>query len=147
MMASSHRSHNWGVPYFGVELGASVFYGEFARALFATGKNSGLYLYGGVGKDLLFDWKNSDKLLWHGGIGMRYSFDSDHYSVGLVYGENPQCFNRAVLIEFVWRHYFGDSQIVGVFAGAGAGLGDFKAKEPAFVWDVQAGISIKLWQH
>ena len=62
-----------GVPYLGLDLGASVFYGEFARLIFATGNVSGFYLYGGVGRDIIFDRKNSDRLLWHAGAGMRYS--------------------------------------------------------------------------
>lgn len=135
-----------GVPYLGLDLGASVFYGEFARLIFATGNVSGFYLYGGVGRDIIFDRKNSDRLLWHAGAGMRYSFDRDHVSMGVVYGENPLCYNQGVLLEFVWHRYFGNSRRIGMFAGGGVGLGDFGANEPAFVWDAQIGISIKLWQ-
>lgn len=135
-----------GVPYLGLDLGASVFYGEFARLIFATGNVSGFYLYGGVGRDILFDRVNSDRLLWHAGAGMRYSFDRDHVSMGVVYGENPLCYNQGVLLEFVWHRYFGNSRRIGMFAGGGVGLGDFGANEPAFVWDAQIGISIKLWQ-
>lgn len=135
-----------GVPYLGLDLGASVFYGEFARLIFATGNVSGFYLYGGVGRDIIFDRKNSDRLLWHAGAGMRYSFDRDHVSMGVVYGENPLCYNQGVLLEFVWHRYFGNSRRIGMFAGGGVGLGDFGANEPAFVWDAQIGISVKLWQ-
>ena len=135
-----------GVPYLGLDLGASVFYGEFARLIFATGNVSGFYLYGGVGRDIIFDRKNSDRLLWHAGAGMRYSFDRDNVSMGVVYGENPLCYNQGVLLEFVWHRYFGNSRRIGMFAGGGVGLGDFGANEPAFVWDAQIGISIKLWQ-
>ena len=135
-----------GVPYLGLDLGASVFYGEFARLIFATGNVSGFYLYGGVGRDILFDRMNSDRLLWHAGAGMRYSFDRDHVSMGVVYGENPLCYNQGVLLEFVWHRYFGNSRRIGMFAGGGVGLGDFGANEPAFVWDAQIGISVKLWQ-
>ena len=135
-----------GVPYLGLDLGASVFYGEFARLIFATGNVSGFYLYGGVGRDIMFDWMNSDRLLWHVGAGMRYSFDRDLVSMGVVYGENPLCYNQGVLLEFVWHRYFGNSRRIGMFAGGGVGLGDFGANEPAFVWDAQIGISIKLWQ-
>ena len=99
-----------GVPYLGLDLGASVFYGEFARLIFATGNVSGFYLYGGVGRDILFDRVNSDRLLWHAGAGMRYSFDRDHVSMGVVYGENPLCYNQGVLLEFVWHRYFGNSR-------------------------------------
>ena len=135
-----------GVPYLGLDLGASVFYGEFARLIFATGNVSGFYLYGGVGRDILFDRVNSDRLLWHAGAGMRYSFDRDHVSMGVVYGENPLCYNQGVLLEFVWHRYFGNFRRIGMFAGGGVGLGDFGANEPAFVWDAQIGISVKLWQ-
>ena len=135
-----------GVPYLGLDLGASVFYGEFARLIFATGNVSGFYLYGGVGRDILFDRVNSDRLLWHAGAGMRYSFDRDHVSMGVVYGVNPLCYNQGVLLEFVWHRYFGNSRRIGMFAGGGVGLGDFGANEPAFVWDAQIGISVKLWQ-
>ena len=134
-----------GVPYLGLDLGASVFYGEFARLIFATGNVSGFYLYGGVGRDILFDRINSDKLLWHAGAGMRYSFDRDHVSMGVVYGENPLCYNQGVLLEFVWHRYFGNSRRIGMFAGGGVGLGDFGANEPAFVWDAQIGISVKIY--
>ena len=66
--------------------------------------------------------------------------------MGVVYGENPLCYNQGVLLEFVWHRYFGNSRRIGMFAGGGVGLGDFGANEPAFVWDAQIGISIKLWQ-
>lgn len=145
MIGSCMDRRHPGVPYLGFEVGGSVFYGEFARLLFAAGGPVGAYLYGGVGRDLLFCRPNSDSVLWHGGVGMRFSFDRNHYNVGLVYGETPLCYNQAMLVEFVWRHYFGD--LFGVFAGAGGGVGDFRSKEPKFVWDVQLGISIKLWQH
>lgn len=133
-----------GVPYLGVDLGASVFYGEFARLILATGGMGGFYFYGGVGKDWIFNRRNSDKMTWHGGIGMRFSTDYDHFNTGLVIGENPLCYNQGLLIEFVWHHYFYDLPMIGFFVGAGLGLGNFKAKRPDLIWDVQVGLAIKI---
>lgn len=135
-----------GVPFLSMDLGMSVFYGEFVRANFATAGMTGFLFYTGVGKDWIFDRRNSDKFLWHVGVGMLLNLDLSHFHLGLVVGENPLCYNQGLLCEFGYHQFFGDSKILGFVLGAGVGLGNFKAKDPDMVWDVQVGLAVKLWQ-
>lgn len=135
-----------GVPFLSMDLGMSVFYGEFVRANFATAGMTGFLFYGGVGKDWVFNKRNSDKFLWHAGIGMLLNFDTSHFHLGLVFGENPVCYNYGLLCEFVYHQFFGDTKRFGFVLGAGVGPGNFKAKDPDLVWDVQLGFAVKLWQ-
>lgn len=135
-----------GVPFLSVDLGMSVFYGEFFRANFATPGMTGVIFYSGIGKDWIFDRKNSAKFLWHVGMGMLLNVDRSHFHLGLVVGENPICYNQGLLIEFVYHQFFGRSKRFGFVLGTGVGLGNFKATDPDLIWDVQAGLAVKLWQ-
>ena len=77
---------------------------------------------------------------------MLLNLDLSHFHLGLVVGENPLCYNQGLLCEFGYHQFFGDSKILGFVLGAGVGLGNFKAKDPDLVWDVQVGLAVKIWQ-
>ena len=134
-----------GVPFLSVDLGMSVYYGEYARVNFATPGMTGFMIFGGIGKDWIFNWKNSDKLLWHAGLGMLLNIEASHFHLGMAFGENPLCYNYGLLCEFVYHQVFGDYRPFGFVLGAGVGPGNFKAKDPDLVWDVQVGFAVKLW--
>lgn len=135
-----------GVPFLGIDAGLSVFYGEYLRLAFTSGGMTGVMLYGGVGKDFIFDRINKEKMTWHAGFGMRMSIEENHVLMGFVFGENPLCYNYGLLFEFVYRRYFGASKRFGFLLGGGAGFGNIKRARPELVWDVQLGFSVKLWQ-
>lgn len=136
-----------GVPFLSLDLGLSVFYGEYIRMNFATSGMAGLIIYGGIGKDWIFtNHINYEKMTWHVGLGTRLTLDANHFHLGVVFGENPLCYNYGLLCEFVYHRFFGYSQRFGFVLGAGIGIGNIKKNSPDFVWDVQVGFAVKLWQ-
>lgn len=143
-----------GYPYGSLSVGTSRFYGEFARLNILLGGKSGFSIFGGVGKGWLFDGENKDKMAWHVGFGGYISWGWDSWEestqafrLDIGFGESPIVFNKGMVCDFVYEHFFGETQRFGVFGGVGFSLGDFKAKDPVIDWNIQAGVSVKLWRH
>lgn len=142
-----------GKAYPGLHLsaGLSKSYGEFVRLRFAL---YGFNLYGGVGKDWLFDGDNKDKLSWHAGMGGYYAFGGNgdpnmDVSFGLTVAENSAWENLSLLIDLDYTYWIGRWRRVGVFAGAGIGWADIKdlGKEghhSKFGWNLELGLTFRL---
>ncbi|MDO4994800.1 MAG: hypothetical protein Q4E32_07330 [Bacteroidales bacterium] len=154
-----------GYPNFQVGLGVSRAYGEFARLKWCIGGVTGFSLYGGIGKDLFLDMKNSDVTAWHAGLGY-YVSDCGAYDVmlGMNYAETPVIHGGSLNFDLEYtyffnrgrfcrcRRYYGhDRYPFGVFFGAGLGIGNLKAEKgkekPIFVWDIHVGVTIALTRH
>lgn len=145
-------------PCLALELGLSRMYGEFARLRWCTGGDFGFQLYGGVGKDWVFDGDNKDKLSWHAGLGY-YAVggddDNQQFDFGVTVSETPVVAGLAMAFDFGYRYFVGRTKRFGFFGGAGFGVGNIKEcfnerpqgeKFPGkFVWDVQVGICIKVF--
>lgn len=141
-----------GYPNVGIEMGISRFFGEFARFSLAAGKMSGFHLFGGIGKNWIFDFVNDEKLAWHVGMGTYISWggwaseaNNQAIKLDLSIGETPIVINKALHCGMNYEYYFGEKTIFGIFGGLGFTLGNFKAKKPVYDWDFQIGIGIKLW--
>ncbi|MBR5102639.1 MAG: hypothetical protein IK092_05900, partial [Muribaculaceae bacterium] len=149
-------------PNFQLQAGASHMYGEFARAklMLGGGNGFGLVLYGGMGKEFIFNVKN-EKMLdhysghkrtpWHAGLGAflitdEYDNSSD-LTFGITFTESPAVTNNALMLDLTWSKYFGENRRFGVFIGAGGGLGDMRDEDGKFMWDVNIGIAFKLWKN
>lgn len=143
-----------GYPNMSLNFGASRVYGEFVRIKGCLGEAGGYTLYGGIGKDWLFDGDNSDKLSWHVGMGYYGVFGYDQnqeFDWGVTFSETPACEDFALCMDLLYTYYFGRSKRFGLFGGAGIGVG--KIKDPwdenefdgKFLWDVQIGFSLKLF--
>lgn len=142
-----------GYPNISLLLGLSRYSGEFVRAKWNIGGMGGFALYGSVGKDYLWNLQNKNKLAWNVGLGYYFAWESEYsmyannaFDISVAFGETPLVPNYGVLVQFEYEHWFGDSGRVGVFGSAGLGLGDTKNKNGEFIWDLAAGITIKLWQ-
>ena len=137
-------------------------YAEFARLklMIGGGAGFGMALYGGVGKEFIFKVKNENmldyyvdkkRLPWHAGLGVFIITDSydnsSDLTIGATFTESPAVTNYAIMLDFTWSKYFGSSRRFGFFVGAGFGPGNTKRKEPEWMWDVNVGLAIKLWQH
>lgn len=145
-----------GVPYLGIFGGASHAYGEFARLKACImGGISGFELFGGVGKEYIFnsDWK--DRMTWHAGIGYYFTDGvisgygedtSNILSIDLVVGRTPLCSDIALMAQFEWDHWFGYSRRFGVFGALGVGLGELDNDSPKVLWDVSLGVAIKIFK-
>lgn len=147
-----------GYPCMALELGLSRMYGEFARLRWCTGGDFGFQLYGGVGKDWVFDGDNKDKLSWHAGLGY-YAVggydENQQFDFGVTVSETPVVAGLALSFDFGYHYFVGSTKRFGFFGGAGFGVGNIKEcckerpqgeKFPGkFVWDVEAGICIKVF--
>ena len=145
-----------GYPYLSANLGASRMFGEFFRLKACLGGLAGYELYGGVGKDWMFNGKNKDKLAWHAGIGYYMAIDENkEFTMGITYSENPIEEGGALGMDLAYTYYLPSTKnILGFFGGAGFGIGNLKealkSKEGeefkgTFIWDISIGISIKLF--
>ena len=145
-----------GYPYLAISLGMSRVYGEFARLKVCFGSYGGYAVYGGVGKDWIFNGENKDCLAWHVGMGYYLSpgYDNEHeILLGINYAETPVCEGGSVNLDLGYTYHIPRlNNRLGIYVGAGVGggnikeaissHGDVKAK---FIWDVSVGISIKLF--
>ena len=145
-----------GYPYLATSFGLSKLYGEYVRLKASLGKYAGYTLYGGIGKDWLFNGDNKDKLSWHVGLGYYLVPDDGHeVTLGIAYSETSVVEGGALSFDIGYSYFFPfTNERVGVFAGTGIGIGNLKealnSKEGEefkgkFIWDISIGISIKLF--
>ncbi len=139
-----------GYPNLSFNIGASRVYGEFARLKTCLGGAGGYTLYGGVGKDWLFKGANSDKLSWHVGVGYYGVFgynQNQEFDWGVTISETPVCEGYALDMDLVYTYYFSRSKRFGFFVGAGFGGGNLEGSTDdfEFLWDIQVGLSVKLF--
>lgn len=150
-----------GYPNFQVGVGASRAYGEFARAKVCLGDEMGFAMYGGIGKEYLLDSDCKDRTAWHVGIGCYFMFESlddedSDLTIGLTYAGTPLQSGRILMLDGTYSIFFTRSKRIGLFGGCGLGIGkvnellkdwgySWSEVGPNFIWDLNVGISIKLW--
>ena len=143
------HSETDGYPCVQLQLGASHNYGEFARLKCCLGGLAGYMLYGGIGKEMIFDGINKDELLWHAGMGyFANTGDGQDFTWSMNYANSPQARKGSLNMEFGYSWFFGDKQLYGVFAGAGFGITehDTNKERAKFLWNIEVGFAVKLWQ-
>ena len=147
-----------GYPCLLLELGLSRMYGEFVRLRGCIGGDYGFQIYGGVGKDWVFNGDNKGKLSWHAGM-LYYAVggedENQQFDLGITVSETPVVAGLALSFDLGYRYFFGRTKRFGLFGGTGFGVGNLKEcckerprgeKFPGkFVWDVEAGICIKMF--
>ena len=146
-------------PNLQIQAGASHICSEFLRLKWMLGGSYGFgfVMFGGVGKEMIFDNKNyklnGKHIPWHVGLGMFYSPDGEYgdgthdFTFGLSFAETPAVENYAMMVDLTWSKFFGESRRFGIFIGTGIGLGNMERKDPEIMWDANVGITFKLWQH
>jgi len=132
-----------GYPNLQLQGGFSRAYGEFARLKWCIGGAMGYVLQGGVGKDLFFNMRNSDKLSWHAGMGYYISqegcFDT---TFGLNYAETPVTEGGSLNFDLYYTYFFNrgrfcmcqrkyshDRWPFGFFLGGSLGIGGLSKAE------------------
>ena len=145
--------HVNGYPNLAAQLGISRFSGEFLRMKLCLGGMGGLVLYGTVGKDWIWNLPNKEKIAWNVGLGYYFAWASSFgicannaFNATLSFGETPTVKNYGLMVDIQYDHWFGERGIFGIFASAGLGIGDTKDRDGIFIWDISAGIAVKLWQ-
>lgn len=147
-----------GYPYLSTAFGVSRAYGEYARLKFCFGSYAGFCMQGGVGKDMVFNGKNKDKLSWHAGCGYYWALgeEEEHeITLGISYAETPIGKGGALFMDLGYTWYIpAINNRIGLFLGAAWGIGNLKDAHSSedkdkfagkFVWDVSIGVSIKLF--
>ena len=142
-----------GYPNLAVQAGISRFSGEFLRMKLCLGGMGGLVVYGTVGKDWIWNLPNKEKIAWNVGLGYYFAWESTYgecannaINATLSFGETPTVRNYGLMVDIQYDHWFGERGIFGIFGSAGVGIGDTKDKNGRFIWDISAGIAVKLWQ-
>ena len=123
------------------QTGISRVHGEFIRAKACLGGQTGYVLYGGVGRDWLFDAKNekflgpdAKKMGWHVGLGY-YGGNLDgetatgEFAFMMDYSETPMVNNGSLNLWLEGTWYFGADGHLGAFGGLGYSIGNFKKGE------------------
>jgi len=139
-------------PNITVQVGMSRVHGEFIRGKACLGGAGGFVLYGGVGRDWIFNPKNSDyigpdakSLAWHAGAGYYFGGDNGEFNITMDYARTPMVENGSLnfLIDGTW--YFGVNNHLGAFGGLGFSLGNFKAEKPKVNFIFEIGLAYRLF--
>ena len=148
-----------GYPNILIAAGLSRAYGEFVRFKWYLGGAGGYVLYGGLGKDWIFNGVNKKHLSWHLAIGYFLVLNGDtnqDITVGVCYAETPVLAGGTLNLDLTYSYFFGNVKRFGVFGGGAFGVGNVKGvfKEQKTnekflgkpVWDLHLGFAIKLWK-
>lgn len=139
-------------PNFTVQAGMSRVHGEFIRGKACLGGAGGFVLYGGVGRDWIFNPRNYDyirpggkSLAWHAGMGYYFGGDDGEFNMMMDYAQTPMVENGSLnfLLDGTW--YFGVNNHLGAFGGLGFSLGNFKAKNPTVNFIFEIGLAYRLF--
>lgn len=134
--------------------GVSYAYGENLKIRY---EGSGCNVYGGIGKDWLFDSDYKDKILWNVGIGSYFAFGGGYdpnmdVSAGFSIGQLAQWEKLSLMIDLDYTCWIGRRRQAGVFVGGGLGWGSFFEvfntddldAKGGFAWNLEAGIVIRI---
>lgn len=146
-----------GYPNVQLDFGLSRVYGEHVRFAAFLGGAAGFTIYGGVGKGWVFSGKNHGRLAWHAGLGYYVALGDDEnqdFDFGISFAETPVVCGGALNLDLGYHYFLGRRKTFGFYGGLGLGVGNLKGffrstedkVEGKFLWDVQLGIAIKLWQ-
>ena len=139
-------------PNFTVQAGISRVHGEFIRGKACLGGAGGFVLYGGVGRDWIFNPKNHEYIgpegksfIWHAGMGYYFGGDNGEFNLMMDYAQTPMVVNGSLnfLLDGTW--YFGVNNHLGAFGGLGFSLGNFKAEKPTVNFIFEIGLAYRLF--
>ena len=144
-------------PNFTIQAGLSRVHGEFIRAKACLGGQTGYVLYGGVGRDWLFDAKNekyigpdAKKLGWHVGLGY-YGGDlngetaTGEFALMMDYAETPMVDNGSLNLWLEGTWYFGADGHFGAFGGLGASGGNLKNDKLTWNFIFEIGLAYRFY--
>ena len=140
-----------------LQAGVSRVHGEFIRAKACLGGQTGYVLYGGVGRDWLFDAKNekflgpdAKKMGWHAGLGY-YGGDlngetaTGEFALMMDYAETPMVDNGSLNLWLEGTWYFGASGHFGAFGGLGVSGGNLKNDKLTWNFIFEIGLAYRFY--
>ena len=144
-------------PNFTFQAGLSRVHGEFVRAKACLGGQTGYVLYGGVGRDWLFNVKNekfigpdAKKLGWHAGLGY-YGGDlngetaTGEFALMMDYAETPMVDNGSLNLWLEGTWYFGANGHFGAFGGLGVSGGNLKNDKLTWNFIFEIGLAYRFY--
>lgn len=140
------------------QAGLSKVHGEFVRAKACLGGMTGFVLYGGIGKDWVFDAKNEDfigpdakKFCWHAGMGF-YGGDlngvttNGEFALLMDYADSPLAKGGTLNIWLEGTWYFAAKGHFGAFGGIGFSWGNIKdEKHPITNFIFEVGLAVRFF--
>lgn len=140
-----------------LQTGLSRVHGEFIRAKACLGGQTGYVLYGGVGRDWLFNAKNekfigpdAKKLGWHAGLGY-YGGDlngetaTGEFALLMDYAETPMVDNGSLNLWLEGTWYFGADGHFGAFGGLGVSGGNLKNEKLTWNFIFEIGLAYRFY--
>ena len=139
-------------PNVTMQTGLSNIYGEYFRAKFCIGGAAGSVLYGGFGRDYLFDAKNEKYIgpdaktfCWHIGLGLYLGGEHSEFALLMDYADTPLVANGSLNLMYEGSWYCLLDGHLGLFGGLGCSIGDLDAKEPKINFIFEAGIAFRFF--
>lgn len=135
-----------GVPFLALQAGASLCQGEFARLRANFSGATGFTIFGGVGKELIFDRAYKDKMTWHAGLGYYVATDRTYcVNLDVMAVKAPSISDVGVMAEVECNYFLPRCPRLGFFLGLGVGLGELDSDKTKKLWEVSLGVSFKLF--
>lgn len=145
-------------PNFTFQTGVSRVHGEFIRGKACLGGMTGYVLYGGIGRDWLFNPKNekyigtdAKKLGWHVGLGW-YGGDltgesaTGEFALMMDYADTPLVEGGSLNLWLEGTWYFGAEGHFGAFGGLGYSWGNLDDEDhPKFNFIFEIGIAYRIF--
>lgn len=108
-------------------------------------------VYGGLGKDWMFNGNNKHKLLWNAGMGLTTSFidelvPNSSVRLGFTFSENSSYEHHALTLDCRCYKWIGTTRQWGVYGGGGLGIADITCKSTPikFAWNIEVGFSYQI---
>lgn len=135
-----------GVPFVALQAGASLCQGEFARLRANFSGATGFTIFGGVGKELIFDRDYKDKMTWHAGVGYYIATDRTYcVNLDIMAVKAPSISDIGMMAEVEMNYFLPRCPRLGFFLGLGVGLGELDSDKTKKLWEVSLGVSFKLF--
>lgn len=135
-----------GVPFVALQAGASICQGEFARLRANFSGATGFTVFGGVGKELIFDRDYKDKMTWHAGVGYYVATDRTYcVNLDIMAVKAPSISDVGIMAEVEANYFLPRCPRLGFFLGLGVGLGELDSDNTKKLWEVSLGVSFKLF--
>ena len=135
-----------GVPFLALQCGASICQGEFGRLRANFPGATGFTLFGGVGKEFIFNRDYKDKLTWHAGLGYYVATDRTYcVNLDIMAVKSASISDVGILAEVEFNYFLPRCPRIGFFSGLGVGLGELRSNDYKKLWEFNLGVAFKLF--
>lgn len=135
-----------GVPFLALQCGASICQGEFGRLRANFSGATGFTIFGGIGKELIFNRDYKDKLTWHAGLGYYVAPERiGCINLDIMAIKAASISDVGVLAQVEVNYFLPRCPRLGFFCGLGLGLGELSSNDCKKLWEFNLGVSVKLF--